>query len=66
MALGGDTATTYNYMSLALQVADAACGKGSVESAAAYSAIGKLYRESGDMYNARNHFKVAEVRSGCD
>ena len=49
----------YKYMNLALEIADKVCGKNSVESAETYLAIGEIYKRSGDMYNAKNNFKVA-------
>lgn len=49
----------YNYMNVALQIANTVFGRDSVESAAAYFAIGKIYKKWDDAYNAHNHFKVA-------
>jgi len=49
----------YNYMNVALQIANGVFKKDSVESANAYFAIGKIYKKWGDDYNAQNHFRVA-------
>eukprot|EP00826_Nyctotherus_ovalis_P034118 TRINITY_DN2799_c0_g4_i2.p1 TRINITY_DN2799_c0_g4~~TRINITY_DN2799_c0_g4_i2.p1 ORF type:complete len:124 (+),score=24.40 TRINITY_DN2799_c0_g4_i2:232-603(+) len=70
MQLGGRVESAYKSMTQALQVANAVYGKNSIESAAAYLAIGKIYKGEGDVCNALNHFRVAEeilsVKGDCE
>jgi len=60
MQLGGKVESAYKNMIQALQAANLSYGRNSVESSAAYLAIGKIYKGENDMCNALNHFKVAE------
>jgi len=55
-----DITNAYDYMNLALQISDKLCGKDSIESGLVYLNIGKLYKMKGDLYNAKNHFRVAQ------
>lgn len=58
--MGKEISESYKYLNKALQVAGKVYGKNSLESAKAYFEIGQLYKISGDLYNANNHFKVVK------
>lgn len=60
MQLGKKVESAYKSMTQALQAANLVYGRNSIESAAVYLTIGKIYKGENDVCNALNHFRVAE------